>query len=169
MKLKHFTVAAFAVTAICGWQTSNAQSWNLPGNSNATTSSKLGTTNAIPLNLTTNNQTRAIIDANTGNMSIGIGTNIVNASYRLHVTGGSTGSILGEGSSYGVAGRGTYGVYGTDGGDGFYGVFGHGIKGRGVGGSSESDVGGFFMSKNTAGIRAVTINGTYAGVFDGNV
>ncbi len=49
---------------------SNAQ-WNLTGNANATATSILGTTNAIPLNLTTNNVQRLVIDAN-GKVGIGI-------------------------------------------------------------------------------------------------
>ena len=53
---------------------SDAQ-WNLTGNSNATASSVLGTTNAIPLNLTTNNVQRLVIDAN-GKIGIGTSTPI---------------------------------------------------------------------------------------------
>ncbi len=45
--------------------------WNLTGNSNATSTSILGTTNAIPLSLTTNNVQRLVIDAN-GKVGIGI-------------------------------------------------------------------------------------------------
>ena len=45
--------------------------WNLTGNANATVTSILGTTNAIPLNLTTNNIQRMVIDAN-GKVGIGI-------------------------------------------------------------------------------------------------
>ena len=45
--------------------------WNLTGNNNAIATSILGTTNAIPLNLTTNNVQRLVIDANG---KIGIGT-----------------------------------------------------------------------------------------------
>ena len=45
--------------------------WQLTGNSNAVATSILGTTNAIPLNLTTNNVQRMVIDANG---KIGIGT-----------------------------------------------------------------------------------------------
>ncbi len=48
----------------------NAQ-WILTGNANATATSVLGTTNAIPLNLVTNNTNRLVIDANG---KIGIGT-----------------------------------------------------------------------------------------------
>ncbi len=45
--------------------------WNLTGNANATTTSIPGTTNAIPLNLSTNNIQRLVIDAN-GKVGIGI-------------------------------------------------------------------------------------------------
>ena len=51
---------------------SDAQ-WNLTGNANATATSILGTTNAIPLNLTTNNVQRLVIDAN-GKVGIGTST-----------------------------------------------------------------------------------------------
>src|SRR5437764_15191519 len=54
--------------------------WSLAGNSNATTSSKLGTTTSIPLNLTTNNATRLFIST-TGN--VGIGTTA--PSTKLHI------------------------------------------------------------------------------------
>ena len=53
---------------------SSAQ-WNLTGNSNSTATSILGTTNAIPLNLTTNNVSRLVIDAN-GKIGIGTSTPI---------------------------------------------------------------------------------------------
>lgn len=56
--------------------------WSLAGNSNATTSSKLGTTNAIPLRILTNNVERIRILTN-GN--VGIGTTA--ASQKLHVVG----------------------------------------------------------------------------------
>ncbi len=49
--------------------------WNLTGNANATNTSILGTTNAIPLNLTTNNVSRLVIDAN-GKIGIGTSTPI---------------------------------------------------------------------------------------------
>src|SRR4051812_28304796 len=76
-----FTLIAFVAALVCGWQTTNAQSWNLAGNSNATANSKLGTTNAIPVKLTTNNQTRLFVNATTGNISIGVG-NLSDPSYR---------------------------------------------------------------------------------------
>ena len=53
---------------------SNAQ-WNLTGNANAIATSILGTTNANPLNLTTNNVPRLVIDAN-GKIGIGTATPI---------------------------------------------------------------------------------------------
>lgn len=49
--------------------------WSLAGNSNASTSSKLGTTNSIPLNLTTNNLTRIKIFENG---RVGVGSRITN-------------------------------------------------------------------------------------------
>src|SRR6476469_1612888 len=70
MKVKStFTMMALTIAISGSLQTTNAQSWNLAGNSNTTTTSKLGTTNAKPLRLTTSNQTRAFIDATTGNIA----------------------------------------------------------------------------------------------------
>jgi len=62
-------VGSFTVAA-------SAQSWNITGNSNATTASKLGTTNLIPLRFFTNNLERARIDTG-GRVGIGI-TNPIN-------------------------------------------------------------------------------------------
>lgn len=79
--------------------------WNLSGNSNATSTSKLGTTNAIPLNLTTNNVPRVFI-ASSGR--IGIGT--TSPLYPLHVEGPTLLSVfvstdvLGAQSGSGVIG-----------------------------------------------------------------
>ena len=49
--------------------------WNLTGNSNATATSVLGTTNAVPLNLMTSNATRFTIDV-TGKVGINTTTPI---------------------------------------------------------------------------------------------
>jgi len=53
--------------------TSVAQSWNITGNNNATSSSKLGTTNLVPLKFFTNNNQRMVIDS-LGRAGIGITT-----------------------------------------------------------------------------------------------
>src|SRR6266496_3166241 len=70
-----FIIMAFATAILGSLQTTNAQNtspfWSLAGNNNATASSKLGTTNAIPVRLMTNNRTRIFIDASG---KVGIGT-----------------------------------------------------------------------------------------------
>jgi len=73
MKVKStFTIMPFAVLALSGLQTVNAQrAWNLASNNNATASSKSSITNAAPLKSTTNNRTRVFIDASG---KVGIGT-----------------------------------------------------------------------------------------------
>ena len=66
-------IICFSLVTVCFFcfaMQSNAQ-WNLTGNSNATATSILGTTTSVPLNLTTNNVQRLVIDANG---KIGIGT-----------------------------------------------------------------------------------------------
>jgi hypothetical protein len=73
------------------YQHSVAQSWNLAGNSDATSSSKLGTTNAIPLGLFTNNLERMRIDT-AGR--IGIGTIVPNTSALLDLTSTTTGILV---------------------------------------------------------------------------
>src|SRR4051812_1139845 len=125
MKVKQsLAVMAFVAAILCESQTIHAQSWNLTGNSNAATSSKLGTTNAKPLRLTTNNQTRVYIDETVGNVGIG-SSNFTNPNYRLYVGSNildsSSGAVWGDGSKYGVTGTGIYGVYGA----GDYGVYGN--------------------------------------------
>src|SRR3982751_2030015 len=101
MKEKIALILSFvAILLLINSQTASAQSWNLTGNSNATANSKLGTTNAIPLRLTTNNQTRVFVDATTGNVGIGMG-NLSDPDFKLHVTGGNYG-IYGIGLTYGV-------------------------------------------------------------------
>ena len=68
-KLNFFKLASIAIVC-CFFNVSFSQ-WNLTGNSNATTTSFLGTTNAIPLTLATNSVKRMVIDAN-GKVGIGI-------------------------------------------------------------------------------------------------
>ena len=68
MKKYILSVTALFIISVC---TNSYGQWNLTGNNNATSTSLLGTTNAIPLNLTTNNVQRMVIDANG---KIGIGT-----------------------------------------------------------------------------------------------
>lgn len=60
--------------------------WTLNGNANATNSSKLGTTNNIPVRLVTNNLERIRIEANTG--KVGINSSLPIG--RLHVNGGGS-------------------------------------------------------------------------------
>ncbi len=72
MKVKStFTIMTFAVVALSGLQTVNAQSTRNLASNNATTSSKSSITNAAPLKSTTNNRTRVFIDASG---KVGIGT-----------------------------------------------------------------------------------------------
>ena len=70
-------IICFSLVTVCFFCLaikSNAQ-WNLTGNSNATATSILGTTTSVPLNLTTNNVQRLVIDAN-GKKGIGTTTPI---------------------------------------------------------------------------------------------
>src|ERR1044071_9356269 len=71
--------------------------WSLAGNSNASASSKLGTTTLIPLRLFTNNAVRATIATN-GN--VGIGT--TSPQQRLHLEGTSNQAIFVSTSSLGT-------------------------------------------------------------------
>src|SRR5689334_7085078 len=108
------SVALIAVAVNCGLSLPvHAQNtspyWSLAGNSNSTASSKLGTTNAIPLRLFTGNKLRVYIGT-TGTVNIGNGTALTNG-YQLYVKGG-TGGVLGTGTSYGVFGEGGRTGYG---------------------------------------------------------
>lgn len=58
--------------------------WTLTGNSNASSSNFIGTTNLVPLNIKTNNSTRLYIPANTSHL--GIGTTSPQGNLHLHST-----------------------------------------------------------------------------------
>jgi len=65
-----FLIVSILITSII-FQTAFAQSWNITGNNNATSGSKLGTTNLVPLKFFTNNSQRMVIDS-LGRVGIGI-------------------------------------------------------------------------------------------------
>jgi hypothetical protein len=148
-------VAILLLLLLLNSQTASAQSWNLTGNSNATANSKLGTTNAIPMRLMTNNQTRVYVDAKTGNVGINTG-NISDPDFKLHVTGGNYG-IYGTGFTYGVYGEGDYGIYGNGKTNGIYGIGGI----YGVYGESANDFGLY----GTSGYTGVYGDGGTFGVY----
>ncbi len=161
MKRKSILILSFVTIILSSIQTTNAQSWNLTGNSNATTSSKLGTTNTKPLRLMTNNQTRIYVNGVTGDVGIGTGDNS-NLNYRLVITDNANG-IYGSGSIHGVMGVGDYGIYGDG---GTYGVYGTGVQ-YGVAGISANNYGvygnsgylGVFGSGGTYGVYGFSITG----------
>lgn len=97
MKTKQTLIAAaIAVASLPGFQKANAQTaaWRLVGNANATATSKLGTTNAVPLNLTTNNQTRVSI--NSAGL-VGIGNNApTKAGLTVDAQAGGNNAIFGS-------------------------------------------------------------------------
>ncbi len=113
-KTKLMTVMVLGASLIISSQSVKGQSWNLAGNANATAASKLGTTNAIPLRLTTNNAVRATITSS-GNFGIGITA----PTAKLHVTGttklnGAT-SITGNATVSGTLGVGGFSTFGGGG------------------------------------------------------
>jgi hypothetical protein len=85
MQLRLLVSAALLSAVLCTQAQNTSPYWSLVGNSNATTSSKLGTTNAIPLRLLTNNVERLRVDA-TG--KLGVGTTAPAAPFDLRSTSG---------------------------------------------------------------------------------
>lgn len=147
-----FTIVAAAAAIIAFVHAADAQNtspyWSLQGNSNATNTSKLGTTNAQPLRLFTNNQVRLFIDKSNGNVSINNGSS-ANSSYKLYVKGVGYGGIYGTGTYYGIVGSG-----------GSYGVYGDGAT-AGLYGNSYNGFGGYAVSYNGDGFDAATTYGYY--------
>jgi Chaperone of endosialidase len=194
MKIKLSSVVMTLIAVIASlFHETNAQNtspyWSLAGNSNATATSKLGTTNSIPLRFYTNNSLRMVILAN-GNIGFGTSTPL----YKMHVTIGSgtavygngTTGVSGNGTTYGVYGNsaGNYGVYGNSGyagvygngtsygviGSGAYGVYGSGSSygvygnsssGYGVAGVSSSSYGLYGSSSSSWGSVAYGVYGAY--------
>ncbi len=72
--MKKITATLLAMIALIYATQTNAQ-WNLTGNSNATATSLLGTTNSVPLRLATKNTPRLVIDT-LGRVGIGTSTPI---------------------------------------------------------------------------------------------
>lgn len=89
-KIYFFLLAAFSFTSKFTIAQNTSPYWNLAGNSTATTSSKLGTTNNIPLRLFTNNVERLRID---GTGKIGIGTLVPKGLLSIQSSGSTPASI----------------------------------------------------------------------------
>jgi hypothetical protein len=148
---------AYAITFL-NFQNVSAQKtlyWNLGGNSNATSSSILGTTNATDLRIVSNNFERIRI---TSTGLVGIGTN--SPTYKLHVIGNAlftTGVTVSDGGISGYSSTTTVAVYGSNSGGG-NGVFGSGTVGVngygniGVNGNGITGVNGQSNSTNGIGV-----------------
>jgi hypothetical protein len=74
MQYRFLYVALTAITFLFIYNLSAQSSWSIIGNSNASVSSKLGTTNAVALKLYTNNSARLTILGSNGYVGIGIAT-----------------------------------------------------------------------------------------------
>jgi hypothetical protein len=153
-----FAIIAVGAAIFGATQFANAQNnspfWSMQGNNNATTGSKLGTLNAVPLKIYAGGTTvRMNINNSTGNVSIGNGAT-ASPSYRLYVVGAAYG-IYGTGTSYGiVGGGGSYGVYGSGTTAGLYG-YGSGTYGT----YSTGGTYGVYSSGGTYGVYGS--GGTY--------
>ena len=173
-KILWFTGMLLCAT-ITGIAQNTSPFWSLQGNSNATATSKLGTTNNIPLRLLTSNAVRLFINGSSGNIGIGLG-NTANASYKLYVKGAAYG-IYGTGTSYGIVGAGgSYGVYGSGTTAGLYG-YSNGTYGTySIGGTygvyaSGTSYGVYGNTTNGFGVAGVSTNsyGLYGSGYDGSV
>jgi len=149
--------------------------WSLFGNSNASTSSKLGTTNAIPLRFLTQNIERMRVDA-VGR--VGIGT--IAPTNKLQVVGTSLFTTTMTVSNGGIVAKNSAGtaidangsLYGVNSQGGSYGVFGYSLYGKGLFGSSTNNYGVYGVGKiagvygtsnNSSGVYGISSNG--AGVY----
>ena len=159
---KKITTIILSAGLLAGTHLATAQSWNLTGNTNMTSTSKIGGTSAttaqnFPLRLYTYNAERLHINANVsgkvGYVGIGttspaqklhvvgngyftgnVGIGIAAPTYKLHVVGAANG-IYGSGTTTGVYGEGgTYGISGYS--SSGYGIYGYSSTGYGVAGSS---------------------------------
>jgi hypothetical protein len=85
------------VSTLLIFQAAEAQNtspyWSLAGNSNTSTTSKLGTTNGVSLRFVANNVQRMLISHNNGNVSIG--TNTLDARLTVNASSGSN-ILLGQ-------------------------------------------------------------------------
>lgn len=84
MKKKFIYIICLSALPVCLIAQNSSPYWSLAGNSNATSSSKLGSTTSIPLRLITNNIERVRITSG-GNVGIGTST----PATKLHVNSGS--------------------------------------------------------------------------------
>jgi hypothetical protein len=85
MQLRLLLTSLSLAAIFCTHAQNTSPYWSLAGNSNASASSKLGTTNAVPLRLITKNVARLVIDT-AGRIAIGLNT----PAARLHVNTSAT-------------------------------------------------------------------------------